>query len=57
MQKVDLSPQAITVRLKRIEQLRRLCLSLGKTTFPGSKDKEPKKSVARLKERGEANSK
>jgi len=28
--KVDMSPKAITVRLKRASQLRKLCLSLGK---------------------------
>jgi hypothetical protein len=28
--KVDMSPRAVTVRLKRVSQLRRLCLSLGK---------------------------
>ena len=40
MQKVDMSPQAITFRLKRIEQLRRLCVSLGKTTFPTMNTKD-----------------
>jgi len=28
--KVDMSASAITVRLKRVSQLRRLCLALGK---------------------------
>ncbi len=28
--KVDLSSQAISLRLKQVEDLRRLCLSLGK---------------------------
>ena len=28
--KVDMSPAAITLRLKRVSQLRRLCLALGK---------------------------
>ena len=28
--KVDMSPNAVTVRLKRVSQLRRLCLALGK---------------------------
>jgi hypothetical protein len=27
--KVDMSPKAVTVRLKRASQLRRLCLALG----------------------------
>lgn len=27
---VDMSPAAVTVRLKRVSQLRRLCLALGK---------------------------
>ena len=29
--KVDMSSRAVTVRLKRVSQLRRLCLALGKT--------------------------
>ncbi|MFY9553367.1 MAG: hypothetical protein WAV47_01475 [Blastocatellia bacterium] len=28
--KVDMSPEAVTMRLKRVSQLRRLCLELGK---------------------------
>lgn len=28
--KIDMSPQAITLRLNQVEDLRRLCLSLGK---------------------------
>lgn len=28
--KVDMSSKAVTVRLKRVSQLRRLCLALGK---------------------------
>jgi hypothetical protein len=28
--KVDMSPHAVTVRLTRVSQLRRLCLALGK---------------------------
>ncbi len=28
--KVDMSPAAVTVRLKRVSQLRKLCLALGK---------------------------
>jgi hypothetical protein len=30
--KVDMSAAAVTVRLKRVSQLRRLCLALGKAT-------------------------
>lgn len=30
--KVDMSASAVTVRLKRVSQLRRLCLALGKAT-------------------------
>ena len=48
MQKVDMSSKAITARLKRIEQLRRLCLSLGKTTFP-TMDKKDGRAQAQLK--------
>lgn len=32
--KVDMSPHAITVRLRRASQLRRLCLSLSKARPP-----------------------
>lgn len=28
--KVDMSPEAVVLRLKRVSQLRRLCLELGK---------------------------
>jgi hypothetical protein len=30
--KADMSPEAVTARLKRVSQLRRLCLALGKAT-------------------------
>ena len=30
MAKVDLSPEAVTRRLRRVEELRRLCLALGR---------------------------
>ncbi len=33
--KVDMSPKAVTVRLKRASQLRRLCLALGKGKMVG----------------------
>ena len=49
MQKVDMSPQAITFRLKRIEQLRRLCVSLGKTSFP-TPNKKDDRAQTHLKE-------
>ena len=29
---MDMSPEAVTARLKRVSQLRRLCLALGKAT-------------------------
>ena len=57
MTKVDMSPEAVTARLKRIEQLRRLCLSLGKTTFPSSNKKDLDKSPAPAKEKKEHQSK
>lgn len=28
--KVDMSPEAVTIRLKRVSQLRRLCIELGR---------------------------
>lgn len=31
--KVDMSATAVTMRLKRVSQLRRLCLALGKATI------------------------
>jgi hypothetical protein len=34
--KVDMSPEAVTIRLKRASQLRRLCLELGKMNPVGS---------------------
>lgn len=39
MGKVDMSSQAITVRLKRVSQLRRLGLSLRKAKLDGSPEK------------------
>jgi hypothetical protein len=32
--KVDMSAKAVTARLRRASQLRRLCLSLGRATIP-----------------------
>lgn len=57
MTKIDMSPEAVTARLKRIEQLRRLCLSLRKTTFPASKETNHEKSAARVTQRQDANRK
>lgn len=34
MSKIDMSAKAVTARLKRVSQLRRLCLSLQKTKLP-----------------------
>ena len=34
MKEVDMSATAVTARLKRVEQLRRLCLSLQKAKLP-----------------------
>jgi hypothetical protein len=34
MKQVDMSAKAVTARLKRVAQLRRLGLSLGKAKFP-----------------------
>jgi hypothetical protein len=43
MMKVDMSPSAVTLRLKRVSQLRRLCLALGKATVvPATPVREPK---------------
>jgi hypothetical protein len=41
--KVDMSPFAVTLRLKRVSQLRRLCLALGKAqVVPPTSGREPK---------------
>lgn len=44
--KVDMSPEAIATRLKRVSQLRDLCLSLGKAKLigPYQSGKESKQS-------------
>lgn len=34
--KVDMSREAVTVRLRQVSQLRRLCLALGRATRPGT---------------------
>ncbi len=40
---VDMSPSAVTLRLKQVSQLRRLCLALGKATvIPQTPSCEPK---------------
>ncbi len=57
MTKVDMSPEAVTVRLKRIEQLRRLCLSLRKTTFPILNKKEAGPSPSPIKGKEDQHSK
>jgi hypothetical protein len=38
MNKVDMSASAVTARLKRVSQLRRLCLSLKKAKLPPEAD-------------------
>lgn len=45
MNKVDMSPEAVTTRLKRVSQLRRLGLSLQKAKIKkdGDKTKAPKR--------------
>lgn len=40
--KVDMSPKAISTRLKRVAQLRRLCLSLAKAKPVSRKSEEPR---------------
>ena len=39
--KVDMGPKAVTARLRRVSQLRRLCLSLGKGVFVLRPEKVP----------------
>jgi hypothetical protein len=38
--KVDMSPEAVTARLKLVSQLRRLCLSLGKARPVQNQEKQ-----------------
>ncbi len=45
--KVDMSPSAVTVRLKRVSQLRRLCLALGKAVPVPAPAKSPAKRVTK----------
>jgi hypothetical protein len=45
--KPDMSPQAVTLRLRRTSQLRRLCLSLGKAKPTGAKKPAPPHGAAR----------
>jgi hypothetical protein len=51
MKQVDMSAKAVTDRLKRVSQLRRLCLSLQKAKLPVENN-----SVSPSAGRGEANS-
>jgi hypothetical protein len=61
--KVDMSPEAVTIRLKRVSQLRRLCLELGKmkpvistkTTDSNGKATDPKTTLASRKRSDGAN--
>jgi len=40
--KVEMSAAAVTMRLKRVSQLRRLCLALGKATIVSTVSKDAK---------------
>jgi hypothetical protein len=48
--RVDMSPKAVTVRLKRVSQLRRLCLSLGKAQPAEAPVGPTSKSASTLKD-------
>jgi hypothetical protein len=51
MPKIDMSASAVTTRLKRVSQLRRLCLSLAAAKFAGEERKtEVKNSTRTIKE-------
>lgn len=43
--KVDMSPEAVTRRLKQTEELRRLCLALGYKRYTDFKKNSSKKSI------------
>mgnify|MGYP001221464687 CR=1 FL=1 len=45
--KPDMSPQAVTLRLRRTSQLRRLCLSLAKAKPTGAKKPPTPRDAAR----------
>ncbi len=47
MKKVDMSSEAVTTRLKRVSQLRRLCLTLGaaKVASGEAKNEESQKAA------------
>lgn len=48
MKQVDMSAKAVTARLKRVAQLRRLCLSLQKAKLP-AEENHPKPAEHQLK--------
>jgi hypothetical protein len=47
MQKIDMSAAAVTTRLKRVSQLRRLCLSLQRARINHRKENEKELSESR----------
>ena len=47
MQKIDMSAAAVTTRLKRVSQLRRLCLSLQRAKINHQKEKETELNESR----------
>ena len=49
---VDMSAQAITVRLKRVSQLRKLCLSLGKAQLEQPRAETPGKQTIDAEQQG-----
>jgi hypothetical protein len=48
MPKVDMSSKAITTRLKRVSQLRRLCLSLGAAKINSTHSEKGRKEATQL---------
>ncbi len=52
--KVDMSAHAVTVRLKRVAQLRRLCLALAKATSVEGAEPAAKSGQAKGETPGEA---
>jgi len=47
MREVDMSPQAVTARLKQLSELRRLGLILSKAKIIPGADEQPRKSKAK----------
>jgi hypothetical protein len=57
MKQVDMSAKAVTARLKRVSQLRRLCLSLQKAKLPSAEGRTLKTNAEHIEASPSANEK